>query len=129
MKNLNINPLFLLLMSITILFISIYSLNIANKNIIQEKTNFLEYKLMAVEYSKLKKSWSNIDNQKNIINKVILSSRIKNASINMKNDVIKVKIKNISTKKLNSFVNKILNKKLNISKFYLNNNSIEFEVK
>jgi len=129
MKNLNINPLFLLLMSFSILLISIYSFNMASKNIINETKKFNEYKKMAIKYNDLKKSWSNIQNQKELINKAIVSSGVKNANIELKNNTIKVKIKNISIKKLNKLVNKILNKKLNIVRFYFNNNSLEIEVR
>jgi len=101
----------------------------ASKNIINETKKFNEYKKMAIKYNDLKKSWSNIQNQKELINKAIVSSGVKNANIELKNNTIKVKIKNISIKKLNKLVNKILNKKLNIVRFYFNNNSLEIEVR
>ena len=127
MKKFDINPLFLVLASIFIFFISLYSLN--NSKINQDKSleNFNKNIKIIKEYNSLKNIWTNAKKQEKLINKIIKQQHIKNANIQTNQNKIKVTIIS-NTKVLNRFVNKILNEKLNIVKLKLSKDKLVFEV-
>jgi predicted PurR-regulated permease PerM len=124
----NINPLFLLIASAFILFISIYSINSVNSksNIISK--NYKNYKKIALKYNNLKEQWTDVKSQKKLLEKLIQKNKVKNTNIKQIQNTLKVKITNIDTKKLHNFINKLLNTKLSIYKLKFGKNYIEFEV-
>ncbi len=123
-----INPIFLLLGSIFVLLISVVLFFSAINNIKKKEINYQNYKKLALEYNEVFSSWSDIQKQKIIMEKLIKSSNINNAEIVYKNKQIKVKVSNITTQKIHDFTNKLLNKKLNITKLIIKENFLEIEV-
>lgn len=125
-----LNPLYLVLLSCTILFVSFYSLNEKKKEFIQESKNYDLISTKAKEYKNLKANW---DNEK-FVNKT-LDNILKNRSFkNQKllrvktKKSIKIKLESKDQKVLNKFLNMILNKKLVIKKLDLNKNYISLEI-
>jgi len=125
-----INPLYLIALSLTILFISFYVLN-NEKIILIEKKNELNLIIKkAKDYKLYKESWNNeifvsktLDNilkNRKFLNQKVLRAKTKNS--------VKVKILSSDQKILNAFLNKLLNKKLIIKKLEIEKSFINVEI-
>jgi biopolymer transport protein ExbB/TolQ len=124
----NINPLFLLVASFLVFIISIYSYYKVNTNIVFEQNKFKEYQVLAKKYNTLNTTWADISKQKKVLDKLLISSKVKNANIKENKKIIQVDISFDNLKSLNKFTNKLLNTKLNIRKLFLNKHTVKFEV-
>jgi hypothetical protein len=125
-----INPLYLIALTFTVLFISFYLLN-NEKNLFTEKKNELVLiKQKAKDFKSYNKSWNNesfinktLDNilrSRQFLNQKVLRAKTKNS--------IKVKIQSTNQNILNTFLNKILNKKLSIKKLQIEKNFVNVEI-
>lgn len=120
----NINPLFLTISCIMILFIAIFSQDSAKNNLELQKKEFEEFKLLAVKYKTQKQSWSDKKVITNTIQKILKSSGIKNANIIQKDKLIIVQMVSLNITQIQKFINNLLNEKINIKKLDLTNNKI-----
>ena len=125
-----INPLYLIALTLTILFISLYSLN-NQKTIFTEKKEELKViQEKSKNYKSYKESWNNesfvdktIDNilkNRQFLNQKVLRAKTKNS--------LKIKIESTNPNILNIFLNEILNKKLIIRKLEIEKSFINVEI-
>jgi hypothetical protein len=125
-----LNPLYIIGLALTILFLSFYLLNNEKINFNDKKVALLKIKSQAKDFKDYKKNWNNekfvtktldnILNSRAFSNQKILRAKTKNT--------IKVKVQSTNQRILNSFLNKILNKNLIIKKIDLEKNSINIEI-
>ena len=128
MKKFDINPLFLLFSSLLIFIISIYSLSTTKSNKQKSIDEFTKNNIIINEYKNLKNTWINKKVQRQIIDKLIKILHIENSNITQNKNKITVSIKKSNIQTINKFVNKLLNKKLNIIKLKITKNTLFFEV-
>lgn len=125
-----LNPIYIIALFATILFVSFFLLG-NEKEIYSKKLNEVnEIEIKSKQFKEYKSNWNN----ERFVNKTldkILKSRIysnqKVFRVKTKN-VIKVKMQSSDPKILNSFLNKILNKKLIIKKLELDKSFINLEI-
>jgi len=125
-----INPLYLIALSLTILFISFYVLNNEKIILIEKKDELNLIIKKAKDYKLYKESWNNeifvsktLDNilkNRKFLNQKVLRAKTKNS--------VKVKILSSDQKILNAFLNKLLNKKLIIKKLEIEKSFINVEI-
>ena len=127
MKKFDINPLILLIAAMVIFLISIISLNSKQVEKNKSEYNFTKNKEIINSYSNMNNNWANLKVQENIINKLLKTLKIKNASLKIKNAKIVVNIK-ANKNILNRFINKLLNEKLSLIKLKLSKEKLSFEV-
>jgi hypothetical protein len=124
----NINPIFLLITSIFVVLISIYGHTTYKNNLEKQETKYNEFKKMALEYHDLKNTWVNLDAQRKLLEKIIKSLQLNNAKIKQEAHEITVSINTNNIKKIDSFINKLLNTQLNIKYLNVTNKSISIKV-
>jgi hypothetical protein len=125
-----INPLYIIALTLTILFISLYSLNNEKTSFNEKKDELSLIKQKAKDYKWYKKSWTNesfvdktlddILKNRQFFNQKVLRAKTKNS--------VKVKIQSTDQNILNLFLNKILNKKLIIRKLEIDKSFINIEI-
>ena len=109
---------FLFFSSIIILFISIYSLFLINKKYENELNYFLNYKKIALVYSSLNKK-INLDKELN---------RFKFKK-EKKNGILVIKYSSNDIRKIDKFLNKVLNLDLDLKYLKVTKNSVELGIK
>ena len=113
-----LNPLYIISLFMTILFISIFLLS-EQKDLLKEKTEELnQIQIKAKEYKSLKNSWNNEKYANETLdlilkNKMFSNQKILKASTN---ELLKLKIQSDDPKILDSFLNKVLNKRCSYKK-------------
>ena len=125
-----INPLYLIALSLTIVFISFYLLNNEKISFIEKKDELSSIKQKAKEYKSYKDSWRNEKFVDKTLNSILKNRQFFNQKVlraKTKNSV-KVKIQSSNQKILNAFLNKILNKKLIIKKLEIDKSFINVEI-
>ena len=123
-----INPIFLIFSSIFILAISLFDISSEKENYKIKKEDFQNFKVVALKYSKYQTNYSNKEKTIKSIEQIIVSSQISKSNILQKNTSVVVKLNNLKTIQIHKFVNKILNKRFNITKFEINTNNIILEI-
>ncbi len=112
-----INPIYIALLLMSILFISIFSLNSAKSDLIKSKTSFLETSQIANELGGLKKAYlKNNSSQKNL--KIILNKKILKAAkldVEFKKNSVSLKSDEMDRRALNFLMGKILNGTYNVT--------------
>ncbi len=125
-----LNPLYIILFFITIVFLSFYSIlnekNTYYKKI--EETKELESK--ALEFKNLLNSWTSERYVNNILDEILKSQSFTKEQISRSStkEFIKIKIDSANPEFLDIFLNKGLNKQLIIKKMHLDKNSINLEI-
>lgn len=125
-----LNPLYIISLFMTILFISIFLLS-EQKDLLKEKTEELnQIQIKAKEYKSLKNSWNNEKYANETLdlilkNKMFSNQKILKASTN---ELLKLKIQSDDPKILDSFLNKVLNKELAIKKLEIEKRYINLEI-
>ena len=125
-----LNPLYIISLFMTILFISIFLLS-EQKDLLKEKTEELnQIQIKAKEYKSLKNSWNNEKYANETLdlilkNKMFSNQKILKASTN---ELLKLKIQSDDPKILDSFLNKVLNKELAIKKLEIEKRYIDLEI-
>ena len=109
---------FLFFSSIIILIISIYSLFLINKKYEKELNYYKEYKKIALIYNKL--------NKKINLDKELKRFKFKKEK---KNGYLVIKYSSNDTRKIDKFLNKILNLDLNLKYLKVSKNNIELGIK
>ncbi len=125
-----INPLYLLLLSFVIVFISLSMLTSEKNQLMSKSEESIVFEKMSVNFIGLKKEWFNKNEIKKQIN--ILTNEFKSRKVDIstlfedKKAVIKLNSQNKSI--IESFVNKLLNNKFLINKLEISKNSVLVEV-
>ena len=125
-----INPLYILALFLTLFIISIFLLNqkkYEHKDVVGE---YAKIKVLSNEFKDYKDIWFKKESLENTINKLI------NNSIFKKEKILKVKIKNgykikiesANQKTLDSFLNKLLNERVQINKLEIEKDFIQVEI-
>ena len=122
------NPLTILFGSVVIFFIAIYSLNIAKKEKIEAKKEFIKYKNIATDFKSRYNKFSNKKSIKKSIEKILKSSNISNANILESKKIITIQIGSLNTKQIDKFINKFLNESFNIVKFEVTKSKIIIQI-
>lgn len=125
-----LNPLYIVLLLFTVLFISFFSL-INIKKVYSEKleeTN--EIQIKAKEYNSLVSYWKNEEFIQKTLDEILKNPLFKNENIvkTETKESIKIRIETPNSQILDSFLNKILNKQLIIKKMELDKNYINLEI-
>ena len=125
-----INPLYIIALTLTALFISLYSLNNEKISFNKKKDELNLIKQKSKDYKSYKESWNNesfVDNtlddilkNRQFLNQKVLRAKTKNS--------IKIKIQSSNQIILNTFLNKILNKKLIIRKLEIDKSFVNVEI-
>ena len=127
-----LNPLYIIGLFLTILFISFYLLSTSKDEFLNKNIEYLNMDKNAKDYKSFQSTWNNkvyVNNTLNQILKNKIYTNLKILRVETKNS-IKLKVTSSDEKILNDFINKILNKqviikKLDIEKTYIN---IELEI-
>lgn len=125
-----INPLYIIALTLTVLFISLYSLNKEKITFNEKKDELSLIKKKAKDYKSYKESWINEVFVDKTLNDILKSRQFSNQKVlraKTKNSV-KVKIQSNDQNILNAFLNKILNKKLIIRKLEIEKSFINIEI-
>lgn len=125
-----LNPLYLILLLLTIVFISFFSLS-NEKSLYLEKvkeTKMIEEK--ALEYKAMTSYWRNENFINKTVDEILKSSMFKNEQIikTSSKDSIKIKIESSNPQVLDNFLNRVLNKQLIIKNLELDKNYINLEI-
>lgn len=125
-----LNPLYIVLLLFTVLFISFFSL-INIKKVYSEKleeTN--EIQIKSKEYNSLVSYWKNEEFIQKTLDEILKNPLFKNENIvkTETKESIKIRIETPNSQILDSFLNKILNKQLIIKKIELDKNYINLEI-
>lgn len=125
-----LNPLYIIALALTITFVSFFLLNKEISGYITQSNELKIISNKAKEYKQLKSSWDNKSFVNKTLNQILRISTFKNQKVLRVNGKNSIKIKMISSnpKILNSFINKILNKKLIIKKLELNKSYVDLEI-
>ena len=111
-----INPMYIGLLLISILAVSIFSLNSAKSELIEAKTSFLETSKVANELSGLKKAYlKNSSSQKNL-KKILTQKILKEAKLDVKfkKNSVFLESKEMNKRALNFLMTNILNGTYNV---------------
>lgn len=125
-----LNPLYIILLFATILFLSFYTTS-NEKNLYIEKVNEVKnLQTKALEYKNLVSSWTNEKYINSTLDEILKSQIFVNQQITKiaTKESIKIKIESSNSQVLDTFLNKILNKQLIIKKLELNQNFIDLEI-
>ncbi|MBT4708403.1 MAG: hypothetical protein HOJ96_01930 [Campylobacteraceae bacterium] len=123
-----LDPLYVILLSIVVLIVSIILFNSSIKKLNKSQDELKNISLIAINYSNMKNDWNDKKNTIIKIDQIIRSLKIKRIDKKITKKKIKIKIEDVSSNNLDKFINKVLNKKLNILKLDITNNSINLEV-
>lgn len=125
-----INPLYLILLMFTFVYISFEVLSQTKENFIEKSNEYNSVKQKAKEFKELNNSWANKNRTIRTINQITNSPKFRKHKIlkveTQKN--IKLKIESIDSKVLNDFLNRVLNKQLIIDKLELQKTYIALEI-
>ena len=122
-----INPSYLFLITLVVMLFSIVQLNKSYNRLEINQQENVQYLKLANKYKKLKTTWSN-NNTKNNIMSIVKILHIKNITIEKRNNILKIQIKNSNFLIIDKFLNKLLNNAIIINSFKITNNSLKMEV-
>lgn len=125
-----LNPLYIVLLFITILFISYWQLNNVKEEFASKNSEFENIQIKAKEYTSLKSQWSNKEYASKTINQIIKNKLYSTEKVLIAEvgNSIKVKVQSTNSKVLEDFLNKVLNKPLNIKNLNMTKDFISLEV-
>lgn len=125
-----LNPLYVIALAITVMFVSFFLLNEETKTYETKTSEFNTISLKTKEFKQYKSSWNNKAFVNKTLNQILRSSTFRNQKVLRVdgNNSIKLKLISENPKILNSFLNKLLNKKLIIKKLELDKSYIDLEI-
>lgn len=125
-----LNPLYVILLFLTILIISIFSLNKEKNNFKEKSQEYSTFKIKAKEYKNLKEQWLNEKFVNETLDQILKNKMFSNQKIlrATTKDLVKVRIESDDPKILDSFLNKILNKQLELKKLEIEKRFINLEI-
>lgn len=125
-----LNPLYILILIITIFIISFVKLNDIKKDYDVLNREATTFKQKAKSFKEYKQTWFNKKRVTKKIDNIIKSSTFKKEKIlkTQTSNMIRVKIESLNPRILNKFLNRVLNEKLIIRKLDIKKTSILFEI-
>ncbi len=125
-----LNPLYLLSLFFTIVFLSFYLLQNKKNDYLEKIQEISNLQIKAKEYKDLSESWKNESFINKTLDEILKSSSFKNENITKTatKESIKIKLESSNSTILDNFLNKILNKPLIIKKLELQKSSITLEI-
>lgn len=125
-----LNPLYIILLFITIVFLSFYSISNGKKNYYKKVEETKELEIKALEFKNSVNTWTSEKYVNNILDEILKSQifAIEQISRSSTKELIKIKIDSANPEILDIFLNKILNKQLIIKKMQVDKNSINLEI-
>jgi hypothetical protein len=122
------NPIFVIVASLFIFGISIFSLNSAKINSENAKESFIEFESIANNYHVFNTKYSNKKDIRKAIDNIIKSSRIRNVNILESKNKITVRMTSVKIKKVHKFINKVLNERFNIINLTIEKDFVLLEI-
>ena len=125
-----LNPLYIILLFVTIAFLSFYSIS-NEKKLYSEKVDEVKtLQTKALEFKSLVNTWTNEKYINNTLDEIFKLPIFANQQVTkiVTKEAIKIKIESTNPQVLDLFLNKILNKQLIIKKLELDENSINLEI-
>ena len=123
-----INPVTILGISFIVLLSSLLLLKQSEEELIQKNKELAIFNIVSNKYVTLKSSWDQKEKSIKLIDKVLSNLAIKNISKQVQKRKMIIKIKNEQIRKIDKFINKILNSNLNILKLNITDNSIDLVI-
>ena len=123
-----INPLFLLLSSLCLVFLASYVLNNTKLKNIEIINQYKQFQIMAKRYEDLNNNYKNIDFITKEIESIAKKSNIQNIIIKKKSKFLEVEVIQKDKKILDKFVNKLFNTKLPITQILFDGIKLSFKV-
>lgn len=125
-----LNPLYIILLFVTIVFLSFYTSNNEKKSYLEKLDEIKVVQTKAFEFKSLASTWTNEKYINNTLDEILKSQIFVNQQITRTatKEAIKIKIQSSNQQVLDTFLNKILNKQLIIKKIELDSNFIDLEV-
>lgn len=125
-----INPLYIILLFLTLFFISFYLLSKQKEVYLEKSLQTIQLEIKAKEYKDLSNSWKNEKFINKTLDEILKNSIFKNEKIvkTVTKESIKIKIETTDSRILDNFLNRVLNKQLIIKKLELDKNFIILEI-
>jgi len=125
-----INPLYIILLFLTLFFISFYLVSNQKKLYLEKSLETIQLETKAKEYKDLSNSWKNEKYINKTLDEILKNLIFKNEKIlkTATKESIKIKIETTDSRVLDNFLNRVLNKQLIIKKLELDKNFIILEV-
>lgn len=125
-----LNPLYIILLFITIVFLSFYSISNEKNAYYKKVQETKELESKALEFKNSVNTWTSEKYVNNILDEILKSQIFTKEQISRSStkELIKIKIDSTNPEVLDIFLNKILNKQLIIKKMQLDKNSINLEI-
>ena len=125
-----LNPLYIILLFITIVFLSFYSISNEKNAYYKKVQETKELESKALEFKNSVNTWTSEKYVNNILDEILKSQIFTKEQISKRStkELIKIKIDSTNPEVLDIFLNKILNKQLIIKKMQLDKNSINLEI-
>lgn len=124
----NINIVFVLLSSIIVFFISIYSFSGAKQTLDEKKKEFNNYQEIAMKYRENHQNFSDEVYIEEKLNKITKDLGIKSAKVSQKEKMILFEATNLSTMSFQILFTTLLNENFNITKLDVQTDSIVLEI-
>jgi len=124
------NPLYVVLLFITILFVTFFVLSSKKQEYVSKTSEYKSIQQKAKEYKSLKSQWSDKKFTNDTIERIIKNRMFSKEKVLFANsgNVTRVKIESKDPKILDAFLNKVLNKPITIKNINMTKNSISLEI-
>lgn len=125
-----LNPLYIILLFATILFLSFYTTSNEKKLYLEKINEVKSLQIKALEFKSLVNSWTNEKYINSNLDEILKAQIFVNQQITKTatKEAIKIKIESANPQVLDTFLNRVLNKQLIIKKLEINSNFIDLEV-
>ena len=125
-----LNPLYIILLFTTILFLSFYTTSNEKKLYLEKINEVKNLQTKALEFKSLVNSWTNEKYINSTLDEILKAQIFVNQQITKTatKEAIKIKIESANPQVLDTFLNRVLNKQLIIKKLEINSNFIDLEV-
>lgn len=125
-----LNPLYIILLFITIVFLSFYSISNEKNAYYKKVEETKQLEIKALEFKNSVNTWTSERYVNNILDEILKSQIFAKEQISRSStkELIKIKIDSVNQEILDVFLNKILNKQLIIKKMQVDKNSINLEI-
>lgn len=125
-----LNPLYIILLFITTVFLSFYSISNKKKNYYNKVEETKQLEIKALEFKNLLNAWTSQKYINSTLDEISRSQIFAKEQIliSATHELIKIKIDSANPEILDIFLNKVLNKQLIIKKMQLDKNSVNLEI-
>ena len=113
-----INPIHLIVLMVTILLFSLYSLGGEKERLSDEKASFIQSEQLAINLNSVKSLYANKKKTQKDLNRILSLSTLKSEKIDVKRSKSSINIssQSISSTALNTLMGKIVNGAYNVTK-------------